>query len=124
LHLYPGLEKTVFTHYEDDGDSFDYQEEKYLKRQLQYIPSENTVVMEKAEGSFSSGYRKLKLVFHHVDADAISVNGIHRNLVRHTHSFFTPIEKYDPINDPESMGEEEVKMAEVEYSTDRMEIRW
>ncbi len=47
-----------------------------------------------------------------------------KDLVRQTHSFFASMVKYDPINDPESMGEEEVKMTEVGYTTDRMEIRW
>ena len=88
------------------------------------MPSENKLVLEKAEGSFSTGYKNLKLVFHHFDNDSISVNGEPKELARHTHSFFAPMEKYDPINDPESMGEEEVKMTEVAYTTDRMEIRW
>jgi hypothetical protein len=34
------------------------------------------------------------------------------------------MEKYDPINDPESMGEEDVKVAMAAYSIGRMEIRW
>lgn len=124
LHIYPGLDKTGFTHYEDDGDSFDYQQGKYLKREVRYLASENKLVLEKAEGSFSTGYKNLKLVFHHFDKDTISVNGDPRQLARHMHSFFTPMEKYDPINDPESMGEEEVKITEVAYATDRMEISW
>ena len=124
LHIYRGLEKTVFTHYEDDGDSFDYQQAKYVKRQIHYLASENKVVLEKAEGSFTTGYTNLKLVFHHFDTDSVSVNGQHHALTRHTHSFFSPMEKYDPIHDPESMGEENVKVVRVAYSIGRIEIRW
>jgi alpha-glucosidase len=124
VHIYHGLETTVFTHFEDDGDSFDYQQGKYLKREVHYLPSEKKLVLEKAEGSFNTGYKNLKLIFHHFDNDSLSANGVSSNLARQKHSFFTPIEKYDPINDPESMGEEEVKMTEVPYSLDRMEISW
>jgi len=122
LHVYHSTEKTVFTHYEDDGDSFDYLQGKYLKRQVHYKGSENKIVLEKAEGSFSTVYANLKLVFHHFNNDAISVNGDPRNLARQRHSFFTPIEKYDPINDPESMGDEEVKVTAVPYTVGRMDL--
>ena len=124
LHIYHGSEKTSFTYYEDDGDSYAYQKGNFLKREFHYFPEERQLVLEKAEGSFSTPLKKLKLIFHYANHDSITVNGNSLDVTRQTHSFFTPLEKYDPINDPESMGEEEVKSADVDYTIGRMEIRW
>jgi hypothetical protein len=41
-----------------------------------------------------------------------------------SHSYFTPLEKYDPIHDPDSMGEEQVLVFETSYITDPVEIGW
>ena len=82
------------------------------------------MILDKAEGSFSTSLKKLKLVFHSIDVNSISIDGRDSNLASIKHSYFSPMEKYDPINDPESMGEEDVKMAEMDYSMERMEISW
>ena len=124
LHVYHGSESTSFTHFEDDGDSYAYQKGDFLKRELRYLPQERQLVLEKAEGSYLTPVKKLKLIFHHAEADSISINGSSLKIIQQTHSLFTPLEKYDPINDPESMGEEEVKWVEVDYSLERTEIRW
>lgn len=124
LHVYAGSENTSFTHFEDDGDSFEYQSGKFLKRNLRFLPAERKIELGPAEGNFQTGLKSLKIIFHHFESDAVSVNGESRKLEELVHSFFTPIEKYDPINDPESMGDEVVKSTQVPYSTGRIEITW
>jgi hypothetical protein len=39
-------------------------------------------------------------------------------------SFFTPLEKYDPINDPESMGSELVVMGRASYTSEEITVSW
>jgi hypothetical protein len=38
------------------------------------------------------------------------------------HSYFSPLEKYDPFSDPESMGEENVKTFELDYPLEKLEL--
>jgi hypothetical protein len=45
-------------------------------------------------------------------------------LINQKFSFFAPLEKYDPINEPDSMGEELVKLAIAPYSQQQTEITW
>ncbi len=124
LHVYPGPESAAFTLYDDDGITFEYQKGASSIRAIRYEPTKNEITLTKSSGAFVSTYKSLQLVFHNFGPDAIDVDGRKSMLTTGRHSFFTPIEKYDPINDPESMGDEEVKYVTVNYSTEQMNIHW
>jgi hypothetical protein len=66
----------------------------------------------------------VKLVLHHFGNPSFYVNGQAVNCIKNVDSYFQPLEKYDPINDPDSMGEEEVIVAYFSYSAERTEITW
>ena len=124
LHVYHGVDETTFTYFEDDGNSFEYQKGSFNSRVIHYLPAEHKLVLEKTEGQYTTTIKKLRIVFHHHANEAVNVNGDEKKLEVMKHSFFSPLEKYDPINDPESMGEEDVKWAETRFTTDRIEITW
>lgn len=124
LHLYHGSDSTSFNYFEDDGNSFDYQKGSFISREINYLPLDRKLIIGKATGHYSSPIQHLKIVFHHHSNDTVFVNGVTKKLEDKTHSFFSPLEKYDPINDPESMGEEQVKWMEINYSLDQIEITW
>jgi len=85
---------------------------------------ENKVTISASEGDFTSSYKKIKIVLHGSRADKISFNGKTRALSHHIHSFFAPLEKYDPINEPDSMGEENVKVGFAQYTSEKIELSW
>lgn len=124
LHIYPGNSKSEFHFFADDGETFSYQNGNYLKRKISFDPLEKKVTVEKSEGNYSSTFRTAKLIFHHMDGNEINVNGEKKNLEHIKHSFFIPLEKYDPIADPDSMGDEMVKQIVIPYESDKLEIRW
>lgn len=124
LHVYHGVDDTSFNYFEDDGNSFEYQKGNYNSREIKYLPQERKLIIAKAEGTYSSPLTSLKVIFHHHVNDTLFINGVEKKLVDKTHSFFSPLEKYDPINDPESMGHENVKWTETNYTSERIEITW
>ena len=68
---------------------------------------------------------KLKLVLHHFrPLQTVHVNGRSTACQLTKTSYFLPLEKYDPINDPDSMGEEEVIVSTMDYSRELMQITW
>jgi alpha-glucosidase len=122
LHIYTGAEASTFEWYEDDGNTFDYQKGVFNTR---LIESEgNRVRMHATQGRYPSQYTSLEVTLHGTDVNAIRINGETRAVEAVMHSFFTPLEKYDPIHEPESMGEEFVKRVVIPYSTDPIEITW
>ncbi len=76
IHLYKGTLANSFVYYEDDGRSFDYEKSVYYKRILRYDPVIREFTMEKPEGSYTTHFKFIKLVFHGFgDEDRFSVNG-------------------------------------------------
>jgi len=125
VHLYAGDADNSFLHYDDDGASFDYQNAVYAKRVLRYTAQANTFVLERAEGTYASPLRRLKLVFHGFTMmNTIRINGQPHDIHPEINRFFAGLEKYDPIKDPEPAPEETVMAIEVPYSADAITFAW
>lgn len=124
LHVYHGKESSEFLLYMDDGETFDYQKGSSLKRKITYAGAEKKLTISAGEGTYIPSYKKIKLVFHGSKENQVTVNGASVAISDHTHSFFTPLEKYDPINDPDSMGEEAVKVGHIAYTSGEITVTW
>ncbi len=124
LHVYEGGGSSEFTFYQDDGETFGYQSGEFCKRRIEYHGNENKLIITQSKGSFKEYFTKLRFIFHGLSADEITIQGERKNLEQFHHSFFSPLEKYDPINDPDSMGEEWVKSIQVAYTRDKIEVSW
>jgi len=113
LHVYNGSPST-FDLYEDDGETFDYQKGKSSRRTLAL--DRDRLTLTKSEGDYTSNWKTIVVYFHGFaklrDAKAIDF------------SYFTPIEKYDPINDPEWIGSESVQVMTFPFTVDSFEFRF
>ena len=125
LHVYVG-ENSSFIFYEDDGSTFDYQKDQYARRQLRYDGGRREVVIDPSEGKYASKLKRLKVIFHGLDyhVHKIDVNGQSLDLTREVNRFFAPLEKFDPIYDPEPAPQEDVHSFETAYSREQFTIRW
>jgi alpha-glucosidase len=124
LHVYTGKASSEFSFYADDGETFLYQRNEFASRKIRYAPEENKLTVAKTEGSWAEQFSKLKFIFHGLVANGITVNGEQKALTHFNHSYFSPLEKYDPINDPDSMGEELVQAVELSYTRNPIEVTW
>ncbi len=121
IHIYAGADNR-FVHYEDDGETYLNEQGSYFKRTISYQSNLNKITFEKPEGTFVPSYKKLKIILHNFSQTSRSINESTIELNHEIHSYFSPLEKYDPFSDPESMGEEIVKTIELEYSLEKLEI--
>jgi alpha-glucosidase len=124
LHLYPEGPETSFSYYMDDGISYEYQKGKKALRSIRHSPNQNKLIVGKTDGDYSSGLSTIKVVFHNMSKGSAFIDGREEKFSSQLHSFFTPLEKYDPINEPDSMGEEEVKYMVIPYSDEELIISW
>ncbi|HEY3404869.1 MAG TPA: glycoside hydrolase family 31 protein, partial [Ohtaekwangia sp.] len=123
LHVYQGKENSSFTFYEDDGSTFQYQQNEFARRQLEYFPAERKLVIGKMEGTYTSAIRKLKIVFHGFDRSThVSINGTAVHVTPETNQFFNSLEKFDPFFDPEPAPQEDVLTLTMEYTPDQITI--
>ncbi len=124
LHIYCGKDSSEFLYYTDDGQTFDYQQGNSIKRLIQFQAYESKVLITAEEGSYQTDFKTIKIVLHGAHAHEVSFNDSKRELSNQINSYFSPFEKYDPFSDPESMGEEYVKVAICDYTKSSIEITW
>jgi alpha-glucosidase len=125
IHLYAGDTDNEFLFYEDDGNSYDYQQGAYSRRVLRYKAKANTFVIDASEGAYSSERKKIKVVFHgFTGMNTIRINGDVKDIHPEINRFFAGLEKYDPIKDPEPAPEETVMGIEMAYSANAITLDW
>jgi alpha-glucosidase len=126
LHVYLGSQNSSFMFYEDDGSTFEYQNGNYAKRLLELRINEQKIVLHKTEGKYASEVKIIKIIIHGLfsQLDEVKINGTPAGLSREINQFFGPLEKFDPIYDPEPAPFEEVYAIEFNYSAEYIEVQW
>jgi alpha-glucosidase len=126
LHAYIGSESSSFTFYEDDGSTFLYQQDEFSSRALDYRAEERSIILHAASGRYASPITQLKIVFHGIfnELTEVRVNNTPTVVSIEVNQFFGPLEKFDPIYDPEPAPFEDVYSVTVDYSSEEMTIKW
>lgn len=71
LHIYNGDKPNTFSYYEDDGETLNYEKADFYKRNIEFDPQKKIIRFSKAEGKFSSNFRKIKIILHGFDVVSI-----------------------------------------------------
>ena len=74
LHVYYGNSKNRFLYYEDDGESYDYEQGDYYKRAITFDPEEKTLILETPTGKRSSAFRFIRLALHGFNSSSLQLN--------------------------------------------------
>lgn len=74
LHIYNGDKPNTFSYYEDDGETLNYEKGDFYKRNIEFDPQKKIIRFSKAEGKFSSNFRKIKIILHGFDVVSIDLN--------------------------------------------------
>jgi len=118
LHLYYGQQDTTFAYYEDDGQSYDYEQGAYYQRTLQYVAQAQQLVLQEAEGQFASTFSQVQLYLHGFNMagkQSIAVNGQAVAIQAQRFRYMDPITKFDPLGPEERDVIENVFMAKFEW---------
>ncbi|MFA6400025.1 MAG: glycoside hydrolase family 31 protein [Salinivirgaceae bacterium] len=74
LKIYKGSISNIFTYYEDDGVSYEFEQGAFLKRDLVYNPAQKSLTIGKPEGSYTGKFKSVKLMFIGFDSKTVIVN--------------------------------------------------
>lgn len=120
LHIYAEGESEL-THFEDDGDTFAYQKGLHHKRKIEF--RNNTLKLGAADGERASGVKELTLIFHgFYNLKGVNINGSFIEAKPFINSFFSGLEKFDPIKEPEPAPEENTYIIKLPYSVSEVII--
>lgn len=125
VHLYAGDQFNELIFFEDDGESYDYQQGRYCLRHLRYSPLDGTFEIGAAKGDYPSRYKSIQIVLHgFAPLSQVEVNGMVESVSASTNRFFSGLEKYDPIKDPEPAPEEPVQEIKIVNNPGTLLISW
>ncbi len=96
LHVYKGDRNNSFVYYEDDGESYNYENGAYYKRTMTYNATKKQITLGQVDGSVTSKFKHIKLMLHGFDGTSIKVNGKSARSAQEFSSVLTPISKFDP----------------------------
>lgn len=100
LHLYAGGESSQFLLYDDDGESFAFEEDMYLQREIQHDPLNKKLEIGRITGNSAGHWRSLKLYFHGCSPNEVVLAGKALPINTETHRFISPISNFDPFQKP------------------------
>lgn len=125
IHLYAGIEKSTFIHYEDDGNSLAYQDDQFLKRDLIFNPEEKEFVLEKTEGLFKSEFHSLRIYFHGFKTETVTINGESISFKTENYTFLGRLTNFDPFpeNEHKFVTIPGLPYLEIANSSDEIEIQ-
>ena len=87
VNVYKGNKPNTYTYYEDDGNTYDYEKGSYYIREIVYDTKAATITFKAKEGSYSSKFKKVKVVLHGFDKTSLEeYDLIDGELVIHTHN--------------------------------------
>jgi len=109
VHIYQGAKNNNYTYYEDDGESFNYENGAYYKRLISYDAATREIAFAKADGSLKSKFNKIKVVMHGFGNGTFKMNGKAITLNDDFVSFLTPLSKFDPQGNANAAEGEKVK---------------
>jgi alpha-glucosidase len=77
INVWNGKDSTSFVYYEDDGESYDYQNGEYYKRTISFNPASKQIILADTDGTYQSKYNKIEIILHgfKTDAKKFKVNG-------------------------------------------------
>ncbi len=94
IHLYNGEHSTHFTYYEDDGSTYQYEQNSYYKRDFSFVvgkAGEKTFEISVVEGVYATKFNTLKLYLHGFKANALKPT-----IETENYQFVVPISNFDP----------------------------
>jgi alpha-glucosidase len=110
VHIYKGDINNRFVYYEDDGESYAYENGSYFKRAIAYNPAKNEIVFDKVEGSLNSKFKYVKLMLHGFnEVSSLKLNGNQVSSHDDFSSVLNPISKFDPQGPANKVEGEKVK---------------
>lgn len=124
VHVYQGSVNNKYIYYEDDGESYNYENGAFYKRVISYDAAKRAIVFNKVEGSAESKFHHVKVVFHSFGSSAIKMNGKQTSLNDDFVSFLAPLSKFDPQGNANPIEGEKVRSIVLKNSSEQFTINY
>jgi alpha-glucosidase len=118
VNVYQGEIPNKYIYYEDDGESYAYENGGFYKRTISYDPAKKAIVFDKVEGSAASKFNNLKVILH--GFGSTKKGAWNDDFV----SYLTPISKFDPQGNANPVEGEKVKSMVIKNNSGQFTINY
>ncbi|MDN4164094.1 glycoside hydrolase family 31 protein [Cytophagales bacterium LB-30] len=126
IHVYKGEGNSVFTLYEDDGETYEFEQGNFSTRDIRYDAKTKSITLAKPEGKFASKYSKVKLVlvgFEDLSKTA-KVGGKKATVAKDNLSYLKAISKFDPIGAAGKVEGIPTQTISFDNSSSEIKVQW
>lgn len=122
VHIYKGEIDNSFEWYEDDGESYEFEDQCFVKRMLTYSPTNRTFSISKSTGRYQPKYNSIKLIFHGFESDELS----RLSTKSESYAFVKPISAFDPFekDDRDYLKIKNVHTLTTDFTLDEVIFSW
>jgi alpha-glucosidase len=124
VHVYQGSKNNNYTYYEDDGESYNYENGSFFKRVISYDAAKHSISFGQADGSLKSKFNYIKVVMHGFGNSTYKLNDRATALNDDFVSYLNPLSKFDPQGNSNSVEGEKVKSITVKNSGEPFSIAY
>ena len=123
IHIY-GDQDNIQRFYEDDGISYDYKKNKFQIRNL--IKRRHSFELSDSSGEYESKYKTLRLFFHDIEFNSLSLNDQPLLFETTAHRFIDPVQSIDTFSTQKGseMYIPDLKYVETEYKSSKLLFKW
>ncbi len=124
IHLYAGGVGSDYTHYEDDGVSFDFESGAYYERVFSYSPEEQKLTINKSTGEYPSEFDTIRLFLHGFTTENIRLEEDTITLEHKSYAFLDELSEFDPLPDLDypHLSIPRLKYVDISIQSSKMEI--
>ncbi len=127
VHVYYGNEASVYSYYEDDGQTYAYENGEFLQAKMSFQPADKKIVIEAlAAGKYKSKFTAISLIMHGFEpvAKQISVNGKANQAKSSVVDLFNSLKPDDPLWFDSRKMEQKVLVISNVKAGEKNEITW
>jgi len=126
IHVYAGEDENQFIYYEDDGETFEFENGNFYQRIIQYKPKYKSISLTDVEGNFDISFKTIKYILHGFDQTDFQLNGQKITASTSAYQFINPVSKFDPVGEvPEfKLKSNHIKVIETTHSNKEQTITW
>jgi alpha-glucosidase len=124
VHVYKGDINNKFVYYEDDGESYNYENGDFYKRAITYDAARKTITFAKPEGSAKSKFNNIKLILHGFGGGPVKLNNKAAKADDDFSTLMVPISRFDPTGLSNPVEGEKVKSLVLKNASEQIIISY
>lgn len=124
VHIFNGKDAFTFNYYEDDGETYEYENGNFYSRIFSFDPVKKEVLLDAVSGKYASKFKILEVILHGFTNEQFSINGKSVKAAEGNADLLNALETNDPLFLESSHSKLPVKVFTTANTSGKLSISW